>query len=108
MRFALGQGVVHVTQPESALADVTKAIPDDAPHDIWRLGALHSITTITGSALIALAVSHGQLSVAQAFAAAHVDEDFQMEQWGRDALALERRDFRLKEMTAAATVLELL
>jgi chaperone required for assembly of F1-ATPase len=103
-RFVLGQGVVHVTQPQAALAVVVAAIPDDA----WRIGALHSITTITGSALIALAVSDGTLSMADAWAAAHVDEDFQMEQWGRDALALERREFRRAEFDAAAKVLALL
>lgn len=103
-RFILTDAVVHAAQPEGALGTMAKQIPDDE----WRLGSLHSITTITGSALIALALLHGRLSVAQAWAAAHVDEDFQMEQWGRDTLALQRRDYRLKEMTAAATVLELL
>ena len=46
-----------------------------------------------------------QLSVEAAWAAAHVDEDWQMEQWGKDTLALERRAFRFAEMQAAATVL---
>jgi chaperone required for assembly of F1-ATPase len=93
-----------VAQPESALANVTKAIPQD----VWRQGALHSITTLTGSALIALALLHGRYSVEEAWAAAHVDEDWQMEQWGRDQLALERRDYRYAEMQAAAKVLALL
>ena len=103
-RFVLAEGVVHVPQPESAIANVTKAIPQDA----WRLGALHAVTTLTGSALIALALRHGRLSAEDAWAAAHVDEDWQMEQWGRDELALERREFRYKEMQAAAKVLALL
>src|SRR5215470_9105322 len=42
--------------------------------DIWRLGALHAITTLTGSALIALAFAAGALSLDEAWAAAHVDE----------------------------------
>ena len=57
-RFVLAEGVVHVQQPEAALASAAKAIPQDA----WRLGALHSVTTLTGSALIALALLHGRLS----------------------------------------------
>ena len=71
----------------------------------WRLGALHVVTTITGSALLALALSRGELSRDAAWAAAHVDEDWQMEKWGRDEQALERRAHRFAEMAAAAEVL---
>jgi chaperone required for assembly of F1-ATPase len=100
-RFVLTEGVVFVQQPEQALAAAHTAIPADP----WRLGAVHAITTLTGSALLALAVLRRQLSVAAAWAAAHVDEDWQMEQWGKDTFALERRAFRFAEMQAAATVL---
>jgi len=100
-RFAVGQGVVYVAQPEAALAAACAAIPTDP----WRLGAVHTLTTITGSALIALALACGWLTAEEAWQAAHVDEDWNMEQWGRDELALERRAFRLAELRAAATVL---
>jgi chaperone required for assembly of F1-ATPase len=100
--FALAQGMTFVAQSEAALAAAGAAIP----HDPWRLGALHAITTLTGSALIALAVLHGALPVEDAWAVAHVDEDWNMEFWGRDALALERRAFRYREMQAAGRVLQ--
>ncbi len=100
-RFVLGEGVVHVAQPEQALAAIHAAIPDDP----WRLGALHAATTLLGSALLALALAYGKLSVDEAWQAAHVDEDWNMEEWGRDALALERRAFRFAELKAAAAVL---
>jgi chaperone required for assembly of F1-ATPase len=100
--FLLGEGVVHVTQPEPALAAARAAIPCDP----WRLGAVHTVTTLTGSALIALALARGQLTADEAWTAAHVDEDWNMEQWGRDELALERRAFRFAELQAAATVLQ--
>jgi chaperone required for assembly of F1-ATPase len=61
--------------------------------------------TLTGSTIIALAVARGQLSAEEAWAAAHVDEDFQMEQWGSDEMALQRRDHRWREMQAAAQIL---
>ena len=102
-RFVPADGVVLVRQPEGALAAGAAAIPSDP----WRLGAVHSITTLTGSALIALAVAHGRLAAEPAWEAAHVDEDWNMERWGRDALALQRRGFRFAEMRAAATVLAL-
>lgn len=101
-RFICSEGVVFVTQPAAALAAARAAIP----HQPWALGAVNSITTLTGSALIALALAAGRLSVEAAWAAAHVDEDWNMEQWGRDTMALERRAAGLAEMQAAATVLQ--
>jgi chaperone required for assembly of F1-ATPase len=102
-RFVLAEGVMHVAQPEHAIAAARAAIPQDP----WRLGAVNAITTLTGSALLALAVAHGRRSAEQAWTAAHVDEDWNMEQWGRDELALEQRAYRFAEMQAAATVLAL-
>ena len=56
----------------------------------------------------ALALAEGAITPEQAWSAAHVDEDWQMEQWGRDSLALERRAHREAEMSAAAKILALL
>ncbi len=100
-RFTLAEGVVHVAQPETALAAAAAAIPTDP----WRLGAVSTVTTLTGSALIALALMRGALTVDAAWQAAHVDEDWNIEQWGQDELAQERRAFRFAEFQAAATVL---
>lgn len=101
-RFILAEGVTFVAQPERALAAAEKAIPSDP----WRLGALLSATTLTGSALLALAVAHGRLPAESAWEAANVDEDWNLAQWGRDELATQRRDFRWQEMQAAAKVLD--
>jgi chaperone required for assembly of F1-ATPase len=107
--FKLGAGVVHVAQPAAALDAAGAAIPDDAgPDDDWRLGALHVATTLTGSVLIALALMRGAISAEAAWAAAHVDEDWNIEQWGRDEIALQRRAFRFAEFQAAAAVLRTL
>jgi chaperone required for assembly of F1-ATPase len=99
--FIVGAGVVHVAQPEAALNAAATALA----HDPWRLGALHAATTLTGSALIALALMRGAVSVETAWQAAHVDEDWNMEQWGQDEIALKRREFRFAEFKAAALVL---
>jgi chaperone required for assembly of F1-ATPase len=77
------------------------------PRDPWRLGALNAITTLTGSALIGLAVLAGRIAAAEAWAAAQVDEDWNMDFWGRDEQALERRAFHFAEMKAAALVVDL-
>ena len=45
-------------QPHEAIAAVRAAIPPDP----WRLAAVSSITTLTGSALLALALAHDAIS----------------------------------------------
>jgi chaperone required for assembly of F1-ATPase len=102
-RFELVEGVMHIAQPLQSIKAAAAAIPPDP----WRLGAVHSLTTLTGSALIALALAHKAIRPEAAWAAAHVDEDWNMELWGRDALVLERREQQLTELKAAATVLAL-
>jgi chaperone required for assembly of F1-ATPase len=102
-RFVLAEGVMFVAQPDGAVAAARSAIPADP----WRLGAASIITTLTGSALIALAMSEGQLSLDTAWNAANVDEDWNMDFWGRDELALQRRAARFADMQAAAMVLEM-
>jgi chaperone required for assembly of F1-ATPase len=99
--FVTVQGITHVRQPDDTLARAGAVIPRDP----WRLGAAHAITTLTGSALIALAMVRGDIGIDAAWAAAHVDEDWNMEVWGRDELGLKRRAYRLAEMEAAAKVL---
>jgi chaperone required for assembly of F1-ATPase len=102
-QFKLGEGVIHVAQPDAALKAASAAIPIDP----WRLGATHAATTLTGSALIALALARGELSSDAAWQAAHVDEDWNMEQWGKDEMASQRREFRFAEFQAAAAVLRM-
>jgi len=102
-RFNLAAGVVHVAQPPEAIAAVRVAL--DAVDDPAALAALSVITNLTGSALLALAVQRGALGAETAWAAAHVDEDFQNERWGVDDEAQVRRAARWREMEAAARVL---
>jgi chaperone required for assembly of F1-ATPase len=103
-RFILGEGVMFVAQPDGAVAAASTAIPTDP----WRLGGVSVITTLTGSALIALALAAGHLSLDAAWDAANVDEDWNMAFWGRDELALQRRAARYADMQAATTVLRLM
>jgi chaperone required for assembly of F1-ATPase len=109
-RFVLGEGVMHVAQPREAIAAAMSAVPRavNEATDHWRLGALNVITTLTGSALLALALAAGRLSLDEAWAAAHVDEDWNMQFWGRDELSLQRRSYHLAEMQAAGAVLDAL
>ena len=108
-RFVLAEGVMHVAQPREAIEAASNIIPTETNNvkEIWRLGAVSSITTLTGSALIALALAENAVDPEAAWAAAHVDEDWQMSQWGRDDMALARRAYRRGEFDAAVAVLRL-
>ena len=66
------------------------------------------MTALSGSALLALAVADGRLTPEEAWAAAHVDEDWQISQWGEDAEARERRASRRRDFGAAARLLALI
>lgn len=103
-RFILAQGIVHVTQPDEAIAAARKAMPDDP----WRLGAMHSLTTLTGSALLSLALVLDAARPETVWQAAHLDEDYNAETWGRDEQAMARREFRAKDFEAAVLILQLL
>jgi chaperone required for assembly of F1-ATPase len=102
-RFRLAAGVVHVAQDDRALAAVDAAL---ASLDPLGLAAVHTVTTLTGSAVIALAVLKARLTIDEAWAVAHVDEDWQMGQWGSDEISLARRAARRREMVAAGAILE--
>ena len=102
-RFVLAEGVVHVAQPEGTLATIAAAIESfDEP---FRLAGLSLATTLTGSALIALALAEGALDVDAAWSAAHVDEDWNIFKWGEDAEAQRRRARRFADFRAAALAL---
>jgi len=103
--FRLAEGVMPLEQEQSALDRVAAAV---APFDALMLTSLHVMTTLTGSALLALAHATGRLSAEEAWTAAHIDEDWQIRQWGVDVEAAERRARRLEEMRAASRLLKLL
>jgi chaperone required for assembly of F1-ATPase len=97
----LAQGIVHQAQPPEAIAAAAVSIPREP----WKLGALAAIVTITGSALIALALAAGATTADKAWAAAHVDEDWNAAKWGEDPEVQARRAARRAEFDAAVLIL---
>ncbi len=102
--FILAEGIMHVSQPEAAIAAARAALPGDP----WTIAAAHVVTTMTGSALLALALIHGVRDPDQVWAAAHVDEDWNAEQWGVDEEAASRRATREVDFRAAVQILAML
>lgn len=105
-QFVLAEDVNFVAQPGPALA-LVRAEVGQYPAPL-ALAALASATQLGGSALIALMLARGKLEVEQAWTAAHVDEDWNVQQWGEDADASARRAARFAEFDASARLLRLL
>jgi chaperone required for assembly of F1-ATPase len=105
-RFVLAEGIMHVEQPREAIGAI--GIHLKMRDDPLRLAAIHLMTSLTGSALLALAVEAGERDVETAWAAAHVDEDWNIEHWGEDFEAAQRRKLRKADMLAAANLLSAL
>lgn len=103
--FRIAEGLMPAAQPEAARTAIAREL---ATRDAFGLAALHVMTTLTGSALLALAHAKGRLTADAAWAAAHVDEDWQIARWGEDAEAAARRQRRWAEMQAASRLLALL
>lgn len=98
-------GIMPISQDQDAARAIGERL---SSLDGLELAALHTLTTLSGSAVIALAVHARHIDAADAWAAAHVDEDWQISQWGEDAEALARRAARWREFEAASRVLDAL
>lgn len=93
--FEVTAALVHVKQPEETIARLGAAV---TARDPFRLAGLSPLVTVSGSLLVALALAEGTLGPDEAWAAAALDDLWQMERWGEDAeaaaaLAARRRDF---------------
>ncbi|WP_315811472.1 ATP12 family chaperone protein [Bradyrhizobium sp. SZCCHNR2028] len=99
--FILSEGIMHVTQPGAAVQAARGALPTGP----WTVAATHVVTTLTGSALLALALVHGVRDPGQVWAAAHVDEDWNVAQWGADEEAMSRRAAKQIDYEAAVRIL---
>jgi chaperone required for assembly of F1-ATPase len=102
--FVAVSGIVHQPQSAPALAAFRKRLEKETA---WHVTAIHNLTTLTSSALIALMLARGAVSPETAWAAAHVDEDWQIEHWGEDDEAIARRAGRNAEFTACVRFISL-
>ncbi|SOC85555.1 Chaperone required for the assembly of the F1-ATPase [Ensifer adhaerens] len=105
-RFILAEGVMHQEQPREAIAAFGAGLKrhDDA----FRLACLHTVTTLTGSAILALAFAEQFADADEVWRLAHVDEDWQISQWGDDEEAIRRRAARKIDLDAACRLFKAL
>jgi chaperone required for assembly of F1-ATPase len=102
--LAVIEGVIAVAQPPASLEALAEAV---GRHRGFALTALAQLVRSTGSLVLGLAVLHGRLDAAAAFAAAELDESWQRELWGEDAQAMQRRAGLVADLEAVARLLAL-
>jgi chaperone required for assembly of F1-ATPase len=103
--FSVTSGIVHVAQPAATIDRLSRAV---AAFDAFRLAALSPLTTLSGSLVIALALAERAIGEEEAWRAAELDELWQAETWGEDALATAAREDRHAAFRAATRFLALL
>jgi chaperone required for assembly of F1-ATPase len=105
VHFVITSGIVHAAQPLATVGRLGEAV---CALDPFRLAALSPLVTISGSLVTSLALLAGEADATRAFDATHLDELWQIEQWGEDALAADTRAARRRDFEAAARFLTLL
>jgi chaperone required for assembly of F1-ATPase len=102
--FRTVSGVMPVAQPDEAMSALGAAV---RRLDDFALTALNQMASLSASVILALAVERRELSAEDAWRAAHIDEDWQIGQWGEDAVARQRREAQWADMAAAERFLVL-
>lgn len=97
-------GIIHHAQPAATVERLGEAL---ASRDAFTLAALSPVVTITGTLVGALALAERAIDAETLWNAAHVDEDWQAEQWGSDPLAAAARADRRRDFDAAVRFLVL-
>ena len=86
--FQVVEGIMPAAQSQDTVAALSKAI---AGLNDEQLTGFQACAAATKSLALSLALVRGRLSAESVSVLAHLDETFQVEQWGQDREALERR-----------------
>lgn len=103
--FVTVAGIMHA--PQHALT-IERLAAATAARDTFALAGLSPLVTISGSLVAALALAEGAFDAEAVWTAVTVDERWQAEQWGEDALAQQAEAARRRDFLTAARFLELL
>ncbi|EBA10821.1 ATP12 family chaperone protein [Roseobacter sp. CCS2] len=80
-RLFVGEGVMHVTQKPDVLSKLTTEV---ATFDDFALAGVHDLISLSGSLILALAITKDAIAVEDAWLLSRIDEHWQIEQWGAD------------------------
>ena len=88
IKLEIASGVIPVAQSESTMNGFRAAV---SAFGDFSLTGLHGATAACGSLVIGLALARGHLDAEAAWMLSQIDETFQIERWGEDAEATDRR-----------------
>jgi len=97
--LAVTSGVLPRPQAETSLQALRRLLEG---LDDFSLAGLSVAVASSGSLVIGLAMLERKIDAAQAFDAAELDATFQIEQWGEDSIAAQRRAELRAELETAA------
>lgn len=103
--FTVTDGVMPISQSAATLMVLGRHV---VGYDSFRLTGLHTLTTIYGSLVLALAAVEGEKTMADAFGVSQIDEEHQAHQWGRDEEATLRHERLSREIDATERFFSLL
>ena len=84
-------GVMHIVQPDQSLARLASLVTSLDP---FRLAGIHDLIAISGSLVLALAITHRHVTAEQGWALSRIDESWQQELWGIDDEAADLAAYR--------------
>jgi chaperone required for assembly of F1-ATPase len=91
-------GIVPVSQPAESLARLSQLVHALDP---FHLAAFHDLVAISGSLILALAVTSGRLTADEAWTLSRIDEAWQIALWGEDDEALANAALKQAAFAAA-------
>jgi len=97
--------IVPAEQPAATMQALKSAI---AAYDTHRLAALHFATAACGSLIVALALIESRIGAEAAFAAAELEQTFEIERWGEDPEQMRQRQALQSEIALAERFVRLL
>jgi chaperone required for assembly of F1-ATPase len=103
--FKHANGITHIQQDGTGLAAVRAHAELLGP---WPLTGVYVLMTLTGSSLAALMLHTNATTSDSIWAATHVDENYQISQWGEDHEAIKRRKIRKREFDGLVGFLAML
>ena len=103
-RLAVTDGMVAIKQ-DSAATQALRAVVDG--YDDFSLAALNTITTATGSLVLALALADKRIDAHTAWMLSRVDEMFQAQRWGMDQEARDNTELMRQTLFASSRFLRL-
>jgi chaperone required for assembly of F1-ATPase len=99
VRLERVSGIVHKPQPPATLAKLEARL---ASLDPFSLAALEVLTSLSASLTVGLTALEADADIEALWAAAELEETWQVELWGSDYLAQERRERRKADFLRAA------